>query len=66
MTAYDGLPFHLFCTSGDVRKGMTARGFFSDVPKSPATSKKWYWIKAVLFKNMSKLKSLIEIRRQKI
>lgn len=36
MTALDGLPFSIFCTSTDIREGLTARGFF-DIPKSANT-----------------------------
>lgn len=36
MTARDGLPFSLFCTSSDIREGLRARGFF-DLPKSANT-----------------------------
>ena len=34
MTARDGLPFSLFCTSADIREGL--RGF-SELPKSANT-----------------------------
>jgi hypothetical protein len=30
------------------------------------TTENWHWITAILFKNISKLNSSIEIRRQKI
>jgi hypothetical protein len=36
MTARDGLPFSLFCTSADIREGLKARGF-SELPKSANT-----------------------------
>jgi len=36
MTARDGLPFSIFCTSSDIREGLRARGFF-DIPKSANT-----------------------------
>jgi hypothetical protein len=42
--AYGGSPFHIFSTSTDVSKCY----FFNDVPKSPETIKKWYWINTVL------------------
>lgn len=39
MASLDGIPFQLFCTSEDIRKGLTARGF-KDIPKSPNTIRK--------------------------
>jgi hypothetical protein len=39
MTAYDGLLFHLFSASIDVRRGLITRGC-SDLPKSPITINK--------------------------
>ena len=38
MTALDGLPFSVFCTSEDLRKSMKARGF--DLPKSANSIRK--------------------------
>ena len=38
MTALDGLPFSVFCTSEDLRKSMMARGF--DLPKSANSIRK--------------------------
>lgn len=38
MTARDGLPFSVFCTSVDLRRLLLAKGFHeSDIPKSPNT-----------------------------
>lgn len=39
MTAADGLPFSVFCTSQDLRLALTARGI-RDLPKSPNTIRK--------------------------
>lgn len=36
MTARDGLPFAVFCTSEDLRVGLSARGF-NNIPKSSNT-----------------------------
>ena len=36
MTACDGLSFNIICTSYDIRKGLTARGF-SNIPKDHKT-----------------------------
>lgn len=36
MAALDGIPFHVFCSSEDIRLGIVARGF-SDIPKSSNT-----------------------------
>ena len=36
MTACDGLSFNITCTSYDIRKGLTARGF-SNIPKDHKT-----------------------------
>jgi len=38
MTACDGFPFQVFCTSPDLRKALTAMGF-SKLPNSPTTFK---------------------------
>ena len=38
MIASDGLPFRVFCTSNDLRKFLTMRGF-GDIPKSPTSIK---------------------------
>lgn len=40
MAALDGIPFLMFCTSEDIRKGLIARGF-RDIPKSPNTIRKY-------------------------
>lgn len=40
MAALDGIPFQLFCTSEDIRKGLLARGF-TDIPQSPNTIRKY-------------------------
>lgn len=48
VTAYDGLLYHLFYTSIDIRKGLITRGC-SDLPKSPVTVNKMYWVTAVVF-----------------
>ncbi|KAJ6639133.1 hypothetical protein Bhyg_11873 [Pseudolycoriella hygida] len=40
MAALDGIPFQLFCSSDDIRKGLTSRGF-TDIPKSPNTIRKY-------------------------
>jgi hypothetical protein len=39
MTAYDGLLFHLFSTSIDIRRGLSTK-ICSDLPKSPVTINK--------------------------
>lgn len=39
MASLDGIPFKLFCTSEDIRKGLTARGF-RNIPKSSNTIRK--------------------------
>ena len=39
MIASDGLPFRVFCTSNDLRKCLTMRGF-GDIPKSPTSIQK--------------------------
>lgn len=36
MASVDGIPFQMFCTSEDIRKGLLARGF-GDIPRSPNT-----------------------------
>ena len=36
MTARDGMPFQVFCSSPDLRKALLAMGF-SDLPKSPTS-----------------------------
>lgn len=38
MASLDGIPFHLFCTSEDIRKGLIARGL--DIPRSPNSIRK--------------------------
>lgn len=39
LIALDGLPFHKFCTSEDLRKLLTVKGY-RDIPKSPNTIRK--------------------------
>lgn len=36
MTAHDGLPFSIVCTSYEIREGLKVRGFF-DLPVPPTT-----------------------------
>lgn len=61
MVARDGLPFRIFCSSEDIRKGLHARGY-NDLPKSAATIKSMITeyskkIRIEIIKEMSDLKS---------
>ena len=50
MAARDGLSFHVFCSSPDLRKALQAMGF-SDLPKSPTSIQKMVMDHGVLVRS---------------
>ena len=52
MTARDGFPFSVFCTSGDLRAGLFARGFVN-LPKSPNT------VRALVMRYADKVRQVV-------